>query len=93
MKSVTLSDEDMEMVRLRVESGQFSSPQEVISAALEAFHQHEQLKSLRAELQIALDQQERGEGIPYSDEWSEKVKQDAQSDFLDGKPIKHFVKP
>jgi hypothetical protein len=46
---------------------------------------------LKAEIQIAREQHERGEGTPYSDEWFEQIKAEAHQDFLDNKQVSDVV--
>ena len=63
---LALPDDLRKFVQDEVASGRFQSTEDVICEALRRLREHErQLDELRAELQIGIDQLDRGEGIPF----------------------------
>ena len=67
--NVSLTPELEKLVSERVRSGMYSSASEVVREALRLLTEHEgvrrqKLEELRKEIQIGLDQIERGEGRP-----------------------------
>ena len=67
--NVSLTPELEKLVNERVRSGMYSSASEVIREALRLLNQQEgvrqrKLEELRKEIQIGIDQIERGEGVP-----------------------------
>ena len=67
--NVSLTPELEKLVTERVRSGMYSSASEVIREALRLLNQQEgvrqrKLEELRKEIQIGIDQLERGEGVP-----------------------------
>ena len=67
--NVSLTPELEKLVNERVRSGMYSSASEVVREALRLLHDQEELRrrkleDLRKEIQIGLDQLDRGEGIP-----------------------------
>ena len=67
--NVSLTPELEKLVTERVRSGMYSSASEVIREALRLLNQQEgvrqrKLEELRKEIQIGIDQIERGEGVP-----------------------------
>ena len=66
---LALPDDLRKFVQDEVASGRFQSAEDVICEALRRLREHErQLDELRAELQIGIDQLDRGEGIPFDAE-------------------------
>ena len=67
--NISLTKELEAMVQEQVRSGQYSSASEVIRDALRMFHDRQlqrqiKLEELRKEIDIGLEQMERGEGRP-----------------------------
>ena len=67
--TITLTPAQEELVRHKIESGQFNSPDEVVNEALRLFdaQYHEDplpLEELRRAIAIAVEQEERGEVGP-----------------------------
>lgn len=58
------------LVERMIASGRYADADQVIGEALRLLEEHERLQQLRAKLQTGLDQLDRGEGIPFTAEWS-----------------------
>jgi hypothetical protein len=61
--------------------------------ALQVLERAEQLERLRAEIQIGLDQIERGETIEWTEDTMDRLIREAEENSRLGKPISDFVKP
>ena len=69
---VILPPELEQFVTQQVEQGAFESPAHVICEGLDVLRERQrQLEDLRAKLQVAADQLDRGEGIPATDVFAE----------------------
>ena len=68
--SVTLASQTEDRIRHLVDIGSYPNADAVVRDALRLLEQHhDKLTTLRAKIQIGLDQVERGEVIPYTDEF------------------------
>lgn len=77
---LALPDDLKKFVQNEVASGRFRSTEDVICEALRRLREHErQLDELRADLQIGIDQLDRGEGIPFD---AEDIKREIQERLL-----------
>jgi len=90
---VAIKPQDEEVIRQRIETGQFDDAADVVHAALNALEERDRFNRLQAELKIGLDQFERGEGAPFTRERFEQIKSRAYENWRNGKPIKDAVKP
>ena len=70
--TVTLTPRIEALIRERVESGHYHSPDEVIEDALQALQDREAIQRLREILQVGRDQIRRGEAIEFTREWSDE---------------------
>jgi antitoxin ParD1/3/4 len=61
---LTLTADQEKIVESLVASGSFSDPSEVVNKALQMLKRHEEL---RREIQIGIDQLDRGEGVEYDE--------------------------
>lgn len=75
--TITLEPEVEAMVRKKVQDGLYGDAQAVIRKALSLLDERDKLRQLRAKLQIAQDQLDRGEGRPFTPELFEELKQNA----------------
>ena len=67
--NLPLTADEQELIRQKVASGLYSSPNEVISAALRLLDQyHQTFEELRKDVQDGVDQLDRGEYTEYTDE-------------------------
>ncbi len=66
---VSLSTQNEKLIKEKMESGEYGSPDEVLGAALRLLDERDKkLTALRADVQVGLDQLERGEYTEYTDE-------------------------
>jgi antitoxin ParD1/3/4 len=68
--SVTLSPRAEALIQVKLVGGRYRDVDEVIEEALLALDERERLETLRAKLQIGIDQLDRGEGVLFTPEWS-----------------------
>lgn len=67
--NLPLNHDQQELIRQKVESGLYSSPNEVISTALRLLDQYDHtVEELRKDVQEGVDQLDRGEYTEYTDE-------------------------
>jgi antitoxin ParD1/3/4 len=91
---VTLTPQLAALVRQKVEAGLYHSVSEVVHEALRLLDERNRhLQWLRAELQIGLDQEARGEVVPRTRDFMERLKQEADERSRLGLPVKDAVKP
>lgn len=77
--NISLTPQQEERIRRRVESGEYASASEVVRSALRLLDRQEQLQEiqleeLRREVQLGLDQAKRGETAPFDDDAVEDIK-------------------
>ena len=67
--NISINQQNQELIRRKVESGNYGSPDEVLNTALRLLDERDKkLDSLRRDVRLGLDQLERGEYFEYSDE-------------------------
>lgn len=93
--NVILPPQLEDLVRRKVDSGLYSNASDVIREALRQMDERDQvrLRQLRAEIKKGLDQLERGEGVEWTPELMERLKQEAAENARLGKPVHDAVKP
>ncbi len=91
--AVTLSPQLEELVRRKVESGLYQSAGEVLEEALRLLDERDHWATLQAELNQGFDQLDRGEGVVWTPEFRDRLKQEATENSRLGKPVKDAVKP
>src|SRR5712691_8276895 len=75
--TITLPPHMAQFVANEVAKGAYRSPEEVVQASLQLLHQ-QQMAALRREIQIAVEQSQRREGMPFTPEleaqlWNEAM--------------------
>ncbi len=81
------------LIRQRVASGRFADAAAVVREALRLLDERDHGQALRAELQIGLDQIERGETVDFTPELLDELTIEAEQNAREGKPIRDAVKP
>jgi antitoxin ParD1/3/4 len=83
--SVTLTPQTEDQIRHWVDTGSYPDADAVIRDALRLLEQqHDRLESLRAKIQIGLDQLDRGEGIPLTPELLDEIDREVDEAILRG---------
>jgi len=91
---IQLSPKLEEKIAALVASGHYSDADEVVEEAIELLvHREEHLQWLRAEVQIGLDQEARGELIDYTPDLMQRLQREANERTQLGLPVKDAVKP
>ena len=67
MITATIPAEFEPFIQYQLATGRYQSAQEVVSGALRLLRDHE-LETLRKEIQVGIDELDRGEGIAIDDE-------------------------
>jgi len=80
------------MVRKKVKSGMYNNASDVVREALRIMEREEVLGRLRAEVQIGLDQLDRGKWEEYTDYTMEKLRRGAEDTSRLGKSIRDVDK-
>lgn len=71
--SVDLPPQLETAIRARVDSGEYPDAAAVIAEAMRLLQERDDLRQLRAAIQIGIDELERGEGIPFTDEFHDQM--------------------
>jgi antitoxin ParD1/3/4 len=91
--NISLTPQLEEMIRAQVDSGKFNSASEVVREALRMMQEREaNLERMRAEIQIGLDQLERGEAVEFTEDTLERLMKEAAENSRQGKPVRDVVK-
>ena len=91
---VLLDRQSASLVRQKVETGLYDSASDVVREALRLLEERDgRLQWLRAELQIGLDQETRGELVEYTPDFIERLIREADERSRLGLPVKDAVKP
>jgi antitoxin ParD1/3/4 len=92
--SVMLSPATEKLIRELVENGRYPSADEAVQEGLRLIDVRERhLARLRADVDVGLEQLERGEGVELTEERMEQIFERALENSRAGKPIKDAVTP
>jgi len=91
--NVSLNPELEALVRQKIESGDFSDEGAVLQEALLLLEKRDRLRRLRASLDLADEQIDRGEGIEWSPDLLDQLTVEALENARLGKPISDDVRP
>lgn len=75
--NVTLSPEIEDLVRQKVESGDYSDEQEVVEAAVRRMDEQDRLRWLKSAIKMGLEAVDRGETVEWTPERREESMQRA----------------
>ena len=82
--NVTLTSQLEEIIRRQVESGRYSSAEEVVQKAVQQLDAKEKPDHLRALIQVGVDEAERGELIEFTPALMLEIEREAEEAFLRG---------
>lgn len=90
---IELSPEAQALIRDLVERGDYDDPESVVDAALEALMERIQLVHLKAEIAIGIEQAARGQVVPWTPDFLDRLKREAAEDVRLRRPFKDEVIP
>ncbi len=91
--TITLNPELEASVHRRVASGEFADETAVIQEALRLLDRRDELQRLRATLDLAEAQLDRGEGVEWTPELLPRLMREARENSRQRKPISLDVQP
>lgn len=81
------------IIREKVDSGRYNDASEVVAEAIRRLDEHDRRERLGAAIAAGLEQIERGEVIPWTDDFMERLIQEADEEDRQGLPICPDVLP
>ena len=91
--SIQLSPETEARIRELVERGDYDDPAAVVDEALEALTERQQLARLKAAIAVGIEQVERGQVVPWTPDFLDRLKRESEEHVRLGKPFKDEVIP
>jgi antitoxin ParD1/3/4 len=90
---IQLSPEAQALIRDLIERGDYDDPESVVDDALEALMERIQLIHLKAAIAIGIEQVARGQVVPWTPDFLDRLKREAAQDVRLGRPFKNEVIP
>ena len=90
---IHLSPEAEATIRELIERGDYGDPEAVVEDALRVLAERNQYDRLKAAIAVGMEQIERGETIPWTPDYFDRLKQRAEEHVRLGKPFKPEVIP
>lgn len=81
------------VIREKVDSGRYNDASEVVREALQLMDARDRREHLRAAISLGLEQMERGDVIPWTDDFMERVIAEADEEDRQGLPLCPDVLP
>jgi len=91
--SIQLSPEAEALIRELVERGDYADPETVVDEALRALVERDQVATLRDEIAVGVEQYARGQVVPWTPDFLDRLKREADGLVRSGKLIKDEFKP
>lgn len=92
--TVRITTQLEEKIERLIATGHYADTNAVIEAALRLLEERDRkLAWLRAELAIGEEQEKRGETVPYTPDFMERLMREADERSRQGVPVKDAVKP
>ncbi|MBW3634784.1 MAG: type II toxin-antitoxin system ParD family antitoxin [Chloroflexi bacterium] len=91
--SIQLSPETEARIQELVERGDYDDPEAVVDEALCVLMERDRYARLKTAITVGVEQYERGEMIPWTPDYFDRLKREAAELARIGKPIKDEVKP
>ena len=91
--SIQLSPEAEALVRQLVERGDYDDPEAVVDEALRVLMERDKLKRLKELIAIGDEQAARGQVVPWTPDFLDRLKREAAEDIRLGRPFKDEVIP
>ncbi len=90
---VWIDGQSATLIRQRLESGPYPDAAAVVHEALRLLDERDRVQALRAELQVGLDQIDRGETVDFTLELLDELASEAEQNARAGKPVRDAVMP
>lgn len=90
---ITLSTQTEARIRKLVERGDYGDPETVVDEALTALEERDMLTRLRALIAVGIEQSERGQVVPWTPDFMDRLKRQSEENVRRGKPFKDEVIP
>ena len=91
--SIQLSPEAEALVRQLVERGDYDDPEAVVDEALRVLMERDKLERLKKLIAIGDEQAARGQVVPWTPDFLDRLKGEAAEDIRLGRPFKDEVIP
>lgn len=88
-----LSPKAEALIRELIENRDYDDPATVVDDALEALMERKQLAQPKAAIAIGIEQHARGQVVPWTPDFLDRLKREAAEDVLLGRPFKDEVIP
>jgi putative addiction module CopG family antidote len=93
-QTIQIASQTQETIKRLIASGNYADANAVIEAALRMLEERDRkLAWLRRELAIGEDQEKRGETVPYTPDFMERLMREAGERSRQGMPVSDAVKP
>jgi putative addiction module CopG family antidote len=93
MYQITVDREDEQLIRERIASGRYADEAAVVHEAFKVLTHRDRFYALRAEIQLGLDDIERGDVEDLTDELIDRLSREAEEMVRRGDPVHGAVKP
>ncbi len=91
--SIQLSPEAEALIRRLIDQGDYDNPEMVVDEALGALIERNQLARLREAIAVGDEQAARGQIVPWTSDFLDRLKREAAENVRLGKPFKDEVIP
>ena len=91
--SIQLSPTAEALVTELIERGDYDDPDTVVVEALEALWERKQSERLKAAIAVGIEQSKRGQVVPWTPGFMDRLKRQAAENVRLGKPFKDEVIP
>ncbi len=91
--NVPIDEQSEAVIREGIANGRYANPTEMVREALRLLDERDRTQALLTELQIGLDQMERGELVDFTPELLDDLSRDAEARMRANLPIKDAVTP
>ena len=90
---IQLSPKSQALIRDLIERGDYDDPESVVDDALEALTERIQLVHLKGAIAIGIEQAARGQAVPWTPDFLDRLKREAAEDVRLGRPFNDEVIP
>ena len=91
--SIQLSPEAEALVRQLIEGGDYDDPEAVVDEALRVLMERDKLERLKELIAVGDEQAARGQVVPWTPDFLDRLKREAAEDVRLGRPFKDEVIP